>query len=138
MQDRPSAEELVRAVKEHLEREVIPALKDPKLRYQTLVAAHVLSVVEREMELGERALRDELASLCALQAGHDHLDAATLGELEAEVRRRTRALCASIRTGGVTDLASVREHVRRVVLAKLAIANPGYTSLARFRATPSE
>jgi hypothetical protein len=129
MQDRPSAEELVRAVKEHLEREVIPALKDPKLRFQTLVAAHVLSVVEREMELGERALRDELAGLRALRGRPEAPAGSTLGELEAEVRESNRALCAAIRSGGGEDPARVSAHVRRVVLAKLAIANPAYKSL---------
>jgi hypothetical protein len=137
MQDRPSAEELVRAVKEHLEREVIPALKDPKLRYQTLVAAHVLSVVEREMEHGERALRDELASLRTLQGGPEPPRVCSLAELEAEVLQRTRALCASIRVCSVEDAAGVSAHVRRVVLAKLAIANPAYRSL-RPPAKPSE
>jgi hypothetical protein len=130
MQDRPNAAELVRAVKEHLEAQVIPGLGDAKLRYQTLVAAHVLSVVERELELGERAVREELASLRALQGGAEPAGS-TLAELEEEVRGRTRALSASIRRGDLEDRARVVDHVRRVVLAKLAIASPGYARLVR-------
>jgi Domain of unknown function (DUF6285) len=136
MLDRPSAVELILAVKEHLEREVLPALEDPKLRYRTLVAAHVLSVVERELALGERAVRDELASLRALQGeGGAEPAGATLRELEDELLRRTLVLCAAIRRGDVGDRVRVATHVRRAVLAKLAIANPGYASLRRI--TPS-
>jgi hypothetical protein len=128
MQDRPSAAELVRAVKEHFEREVLPVLENAKVRYQSLVALHVLSVVERELAHGERALREELASLRALSGGAAE-EGATLKEIEDLVRRGTQALCAAIRSGQAGDPARVRAHVRGVVLAKLAIANPAYTSL---------
>src|ERR1700677_2633772 len=103
MQDRPSAAELVRAVIEHLEREVLPALADPKLRYRTLVAAHVLSVVEREMERGEDAARQELEGLRALQgvlSSDPSPGPVTLTDVEAEVLRRNGALSAAIRSGG--------------------------------------
>src|SRR5690242_14430603 len=50
MNDRPTAAELVFAVREHLEGELIPTLADPRLRFQTLVAANVLRIVERELD----------------------------------------------------------------------------------------
>jgi hypothetical protein len=129
MQDRPSAAELVLAVKEHLEREVMPAQKSPKLRFQTLVAAHVLSVVLREIEHGEKAAREELASLRALQGDDGAPAPATSSEVLEEVSRRTRALSAAIRKGDAGDGACVLAHVRGVAMAKLAIANPAYRSL---------
>jgi hypothetical protein len=133
MQDGPSAAELVVAVREHIEREILPGLTNPKLRFQTLVAAHVLSVVEREMTAGAGPLQAELSSLRALD-GEPPLaegQGMTTEELKDEVRRRTRALCAAIRSGAVSGSANVVEHVRGTVLAKLAVSNPRYESLPR-------
>lgn len=127
MQDRPGAKELVRAVKEHIEREVLPALSNPKLRYQTLVAAHVLSVVAREIELGESTARAELESLRALQPGGAELP--TLAEVDAELLVQNRALAAAIRAGTAGESVALRAHLRRATLAKLSIANPTYESL---------
>jgi hypothetical protein len=129
VQDRPTAEELLRAVKDHLEREVLPALSNPKLRFQTLVAANILGVVEREVGHGERAAREELKSLRALDATSAAPEPLTLAEVKDEVRRRTLALCAAIRTGDAAARPEVRAHVRAVTLAKLAIANAAYKSL---------
>jgi hypothetical protein len=64
------------------------------------------------------------------------VEEATQGELDAEIRRRNRSLCEVIRSGGVEDAAGVSAHVRRVALAKLAVANPAYRSL-RESLTPS-
>ena len=129
MQDRPTAEELLRAVKDHLEREVLPALSNPKLRFQTLVAANILGVVEREVAHGERAAREELKSLRALDGVATSPEPATLADVRDEVGRRTLALCAAIRTGDAASRPEVRAHVRAVTLAKLAVANPAYKSL---------
>ena len=38
MQDRPTQRELVEAAREHFEREVLPAITDPLVRFRTLVA----------------------------------------------------------------------------------------------------
>jgi Domain of unknown function (DUF6285) len=131
MQDRPTSAELIRAVREHLEREVIPGLENAKLRYQTLVAAHVLSVVERDIAYGERAAREELRSLWELEAGGPKGAVETLAEVESEVRERTLALCRAIRTGNAASRPDVRAHVRAVTIAKLAIANPAYKSVVK-------
>ena len=140
MIDRPTAAELLSAVKEHLEKNVIPAIGDARLRYQTLVAAHVASLVQREIELGEAAARSELASLAALgPVGGGDLPAEprTLAEVHAEVARRTAALCAAIRQAGAASSPSVRAHVRRSVEAKLAVASPGYRSVRAARGGPT-
>ncbi len=48
MSDRPTAAELVNAVHEFLEAEILPTLDDHRLRFRTLVAMNALSIVERE------------------------------------------------------------------------------------------
>lgn len=55
----PTALELVDAVREHLASRVLPAITDPRLRFQTLVAAHVLGVVVREGSL-DRSMANEV------------------------------------------------------------------------------
>ena len=50
----------------YLEQELQPALTDPRLRFQTLVAAHVLGIVERELPQAERLLAEESACLAAI------------------------------------------------------------------------
>jgi len=50
--DRPDVSELIDAVRQHLEQQVIPAVKDdPKLYFQTLVAANVLKIAGRDLAL---------------------------------------------------------------------------------------
>jgi hypothetical protein len=49
MNDRPTAQELIEAARLYLEKELLPALSDARLRFQTLVAANVLSVAGREL-----------------------------------------------------------------------------------------
>lgn len=68
MQDRPSAQELVSVVAAFLERELIPSLADSRLRFRALVAASMLNIVSREMELGNDYARAEWERLRALLA----------------------------------------------------------------------
>lgn len=78
----PTAAELIDAVREHLATRVIPTITDPRLRFQTLVAAHVLGVVSREGALGD-ALS---AALTEARAG--------LGDYPSD-----EALCEAIERG---------------------------------------
>src|SRR5581483_4959975 len=48
MTRRPTSVELLEAAREHLAL-VAPTLGDPRLKFQTLVAAHVIGVVSREL-----------------------------------------------------------------------------------------
>src|SRR5207302_6017650 len=66
MNDRPTAVELVAAARQYLERELIPTLSDARLRFQTLVAANVLSIVERELQTEEDHLLQERQWLAEL------------------------------------------------------------------------
>jgi hypothetical protein len=113
-QDRPTASELVTAVREFLENDVMPATEG-RVQFHTRVAVNVLNIVARELDLGAELAARERQRAAAL-LGHDG-DAATL----------ERELAAAIRSGALDDrLEQVRTHVRATVREKLLIANPGY------------
>ena len=113
-QDRPSAADLVTAVREFLERDVMAATEG-RVQFHTRVAVNVLSTVARELELGEGFATEERSRAAAL-LGHD-------GEPDA----LERELAAAIRSGALDDRDDdVRGHVRATVREKLLIANPGY------------
>lgn len=106
--DVPTAGELLDAVREWLEREVVPEV-DGRLRFHARVAANVLAIVAREIELGADQERQHRERLTAL--GMDD---------EA-------ALATAIRSGELDHrLDEVRSAVRASVVDKLAVANPGY------------
>ncbi len=103
---RPTALELVEAVREFLERDVMPGTEG-RLSFHARVATNVLKTVERE-----------LAEDPARRHEHD-ADLAGLGvATEAE-------LAAAIRAGTLDDrLADVQAAVLRTVRARLEVANP--------------
>jgi hypothetical protein len=106
--DVPSTGELVEAVREWLQSDVLAAT-DGRLQYHTRVAINVLSIVERELALG--ATHDE-AHLNRLR---------TLGVAD------DAALAAAIRSGELDDrLPEVRALVWQSVRDKLEVANPRY------------
>ena len=113
-QDRPDVGELVAAVREFLERDVMAATEG-RVQFHTRVAVNVLNVVERELKLGPDLEPAERARAAAL-LGHD-------GEADG----LERELAAAIRSGALDDrLDEVRVHVRATVREKLLIANPAY------------
>ena len=48
--DRPTPAELAEAVREFLEREILPALDDHRLRFRTIVAINGLGILQRQLE----------------------------------------------------------------------------------------
>ena len=113
-QDRPTASELVTAVREFLEHDVMAAT-DGRVQFHTRVAVNVLNIVARELDQSAELTERERGRAAAL-LGHD----GDASELERE-------LAAAIRSGALDDrLDQVREHVRATVREKLLIANPGY------------
>jgi hypothetical protein len=132
MNDRPTARELVAAVRGYLETDLLPTLSDPRLRFQTLIAANVLAIAGRELASEEAALQEEyelLAGILNETAPPPQCSA----ELREAVRQANRQLSARIRGGEFDDgvrfraLAAV---LRRLVVGKLEVANPRYLAAA--------
>jgi Domain of unknown function (DUF6285) len=132
MHDRPNPTELIAAARLFLETELLPALTDPRLRFQTLVAAHVLGIAERELPAEESDLRWE-ATWLADVLGKVSAPANSLEDLRLQVREGNRLLCASIRDGKFDGEPAYRQlgaKLREVVSRKLRIANPKLATLS--------
>jgi hypothetical protein len=106
--DRPTAEELVEAVREFLERDVMAAT-DGRVQFHTRVAVNVLGMVQRELALGPAQAAAHRARLDALGFADES------------------ALAGAIRRGEVDDrYDEVKSAVAATVRDKLAVANPKY------------
>ena len=106
--DAPSVAELVVAVREFLERDVMPATEG-RVQFHTRVAMNVLGMVERELTLGPAQAEAHAAALAGLGVAD-----------EADLAR-------AIRDGALDDRqAEVLAVVRETVRAKLEVANPRY------------
>ena len=110
MHGRPTAEELVVAVREFLERDVMAATSGA-VQFHTRVAMNALAAVERELRDGP-----------AMAAAHAERLAALGFSSEGE-------LADAIRSGSLDDrYDEVAAAVRATVHDKLAVANPKYLS----------
>jgi hypothetical protein len=121
LHDRPTATELVAAVREYLERDVMTATEG-RVAFHARVAVNVLGMVERELELGAAQDVEEHERLVAL-----------LGR-DGTVRELTEVLASGIRDGSLEipwsdTVAAVRETVR----AKLEVANPRWLDASKER-----
>ncbi|MGZ4671782.1 MAG: DUF6285 domain-containing protein [Ilumatobacteraceae bacterium] len=106
--DVPSAAQLVEAVREWLQSEVLQST-DGRLRYDARVAVNVLAIVERELNLGPAQHAAHAVRLSTLGVADD------------------AALAAAIRAGVLDDrLDQVRSLVWESVRDKLSVANPRY------------
>ena len=117
MQDRPTASELLEAIGDLIENEMLPALEGP-LRHQLRVAGNLARILEREARLAP-ALEVREAELLQEVLGDriDGRDAAALTAALAEHLERER------------DPALERRAWRallEIVRGKLSIAKPGY------------
>lgn len=114
MQDRPTAVELLEAIREFLEQDVMSSVEG-RVQFHTRVAINALGMLEREVRLGpelDAAERERLAALL----GHD-----------ADLRTLTIELVTRIRDGSLDDRRDeVVAAVRASVHAKLLVANPDY------------
>ena len=118
MHDGPSAAGLSEAVREFLEAEVLPVAKDARLRFRVLVAANALSILQRDLELGEELLREEIALLRPLTG------APQPGTAREQAVALSRDLARRIRRGDVPP--GTLPALRRIAELKLRIANPRY------------
>ncbi len=108
LHDVPTASQLIEAVREFLERDVM-AVTEGRVKFHARVAVNALNMVERELALGT-------AQAAAHQAALDRLGVAD-----------DAALAVAIRDGTLDDRRSeVVEVLRETVRAKLEVANPAY------------
>ena len=106
--DAPSAIELLEAVREWIDRDVISST-DGRLRFHARVASNMLAMVEREIDLG------------ASQAAAHENRLARLGVAD------DTELAAAIRDRRFDDRADeLRTILAEMVADKLAVANPRY------------
>ena len=127
MPDRPTKLELLEAVRGFLERDLMPELEGVQ-RFHARVAANVLRIVSREIELEEPALRRQHRTLAEL-LGEAVQEPARLAEVARGVESLERELACRIRAGEA-DASPWRESVLEALAAavreRLAISNPGY------------
>jgi hypothetical protein len=127
MFDHPTAAELIAAARMQLEQQVIPSIAEPRLRFQTLVAANVLAIVERELAAGEALLAAAWRRMDKLERSGAEQPA---GEaLRAAVEAQTRRLCQDIRAGNYDDgpaRQALLAHLRHTAEQELAVANPRF------------
>ena len=106
--DMPSAADLVEAVREFLERDVLTST-DGRVQFHTRVAINALNIVQRELEMGPAQADVHVAGLARLGMADE------------------AALAAAIRDGRLDDrIDEVRAFLAETVAAKLAVANPRY------------
>ena len=132
MYDHPTAAELIAAARMQLEQQVIPSIAEPRLRFQTLVAANVLAIVERELAAGEAYLAAAWQRAADLQG--DAADQPAGEMLRADVASQARRLCEDIRAGIYDDRLrhqALLAHLRRTAEEELAVANPRYLERVR-------
>lgn len=126
MQDRPTQRELVEAAREFFEREILPTIADPRLRFRALVALNALGISEREMFAGDVFVDEELRGLRAL-LGHADAplpESRAVKETEAWSLRRT--LAARIREGAAPEGAAA--FLQASMGWKLSIASPRFVA----------
>lgn len=127
MQDRPTHRELLEAVQDFLENDVVPALDGPK-KFHARVAANVLAIVRRELGSEDAQMQAEWQRLDELLGTAEPLPA-DRDTVQRRLRERTTELCERIRSGeadsGPWRVAALK-HVRQTVVDKLAVANPKY------------
>jgi len=117
--NRPTAKDLVEAVREFLETRVMPAVQG-QTAFHARVAANVLAIVERELELGPGCYAEEHERLKRL-----------LGR-EGTLHQLNRELCLKIRDG-ILDYrdADLADHLRRTTMGRMSIDNPRYAAYRR-------
>ena len=129
MQDHPTMKELLKGVYQFLERDVVPALEEPE-RFHTRVAANLLKIIEREIDLESGLVEGEVDRLRKLLDARPNPPESPT----REANRLTRELCEMIRAGGA-DLEPKRtatlDHVRQTLIDKLRVADPGMIDKAQ-------
>ena len=133
MQDRPTALELLAAVRTFIEQQVVPALEGGR-QFHARVAGNVLAIVARELTDGDTQLRGEWARLTELCVPANGVPTSTAPPVDAAVLHAAvgalnAELAARIRGGDADSVpfrTAVLAHLRATADEKLRIANPAY------------
>ena len=127
MQDRPTALELLGAVRDFLDE--LGSTLEGRRRFHALVAANVLRIVERELGGEEELLGRQWERLAALFGIEASARPHAVSALRAALQDLEVRLAARIRSGDA-DAGEFAErvlaHVRATVVEKLAVANPRF------------
>ena len=129
MNDRPTADELLEAVREYLLSEVAPAAPSHRARFRALIAANVIAIVRRE--LAARDGQEELTGIAELLGVPALADPG--GDLREGLLAANRRIAEHIREGAADEgdhARAVRDLIRKQVEGKLAVNNPAF--LERF------
>ena len=124
MHDRPTVDELLRAVELLLDEELVPTL-DGSRKYNARVAANVIRIARRELQHEEAQLDAEWRGLGLLLESAAR--PATLATTKQQLIERNRELSDRIREGDADDgrfRELVLAHVRDTVHAKMEVSNP--------------
>lgn len=122
MINRPDGLELVTAVREMLEEQLVPALEEKSLIYQSRVSINILKIVEREMSLAGTMAQSEQHRLTNLLNEQGSLEA-----LNASLVKRIRA-------GELNQCShELMDHLLSTTLDKLAIDNPAYSTYLEYQ-----
>ena len=128
MQDRPTAIELLEAVRQHLTDQVLPAIQAPRLRYQTLVAANVLAITARELAATDEHTRLEWERLTRLLGHQGEMPVAVAARRE-EIAALNRRLCHQIDAGDFDrpdKWQQLLAHCQTTAREKVAVSNPRF------------
>jgi hypothetical protein len=121
MQDPPEKEMLLGAVARFLAEEVRPLVSDARVNFRVLIAAHLAMTVASECRDGAA---HDAAEFARLRAIYPDAGSASLAELNAR-------LAGDVKSGALgADDALVREHVKKTLLAKLAVNSPRFDTRA--------
>ena len=134
MQDRPNIKELIQGIYAFLETDLVPELQEP-LRFHTRVAANLLRIIERELELEQGYLSQEAERLRVLLARAPS-PAPSPDALRAEISTLNEELATRIRDGEADNdpwRTEVMDHIKRTLIEKLEIANPRMIAKAQTR-----
>lgn len=123
MQDRPDARELLEALEEFM-RARSAAATERYDRFQFLVAANSLAILQRELEMDDDFIREEWEGLDGL-LGLEEAPARILDRAE-RIRERNGDLCDRIEKGEFDGEAEepLLRHIYTTVFNKVRIANP--------------
>jgi hypothetical protein len=126
MHDRPTVDELLRGVELLLDEQLVPSL-DGARKYNARVAANVIRIVRRELQLSESQLAAEWRGLDLVLGPQPRPETAS-ATVQA-LRTRNEELSERIRAGDA-DEGRFRDivfaHVRDTVHAKLEVSDPGW------------